>query len=53
MKKEQSDIEDPHQIIMDVRRQCEEQQKKKKKKKKKRGRLVETDIDLFAEEDKK
>ena len=46
MKKEQAEIEDPHQIIMDVRRKGQSQEKKKKK----RGKLIETDIDLFADD---
>ena len=41
-------LEDPHQIVMDVMRKCEEEQRKKKK----RGKLTETDIDMFAEDEK-
>ena len=51
MKKKQSNKETPHEIIMDVRRKYS--LKKKKNKKGKKGRLVETGIDLFAEEEKK
>ena len=48
-KKEHTKKESPHEIIMDVRRQGKALQKKKREK----GRLVETDIDLFAEDEKK
>jgi len=45
MKKEKNSLEDVHQIIMDVRGSGDA---KKKARTKKRGKLVETDIDLFA-----
>ncbi len=48
MKKEQSKIESPHEIIMDVRRKSKALLKKKKK----NIRFTETDIDLFAEDEK-
>ena len=48
MKKEQSNIEDPHQIMMEIIGRNNPKKKKTKKNKK----LVETDIDIFAEEEK-
>jgi len=48
MKKEQTEREKILEILRDV---CKDDGSKKKKKRK-RGKLTETDIDLFADEEK-
>ena len=48
MKKEKTTVEDVHQIIRDVA----EMDAPKKKKTKKHGKLTETDIDIFSDEEK-
>ena len=49
MEKEQTSVEDAHQIIREI---IERDAPKTKKATKKNKKLVETDIDLFAEDEK-